>query len=187
MQSYLQHLSQRLVTAMPKSPTRLPLSGIFAVAKPSGPTSMSLVNGVKRHIAGSRLFVEEDKLKDFRAQGRARKKSKYGREAVKIGQGGTLDPLADGVLGKIFLTVGPYMLKTHLLSDWDRKRHKEADRILGLCQGISLNAGISCRSLFDGSSRNIEQLVYLDAKQTLTTVKGHKYAWLHGIMSPVSR
>lgn len=101
MQAYLQRLSLRLATKMPKSDFKLPMSGIFAVAKPSGPTSMSLVNDVKKHVANSRLFVEEGKLKEGQRAGKgaSSRRSKYGREAVKIGQGGTLDPLADGVLG----------------------------------------------------------------------------------------
>lgn len=59
---------------------------------------MSLVNEIKQLVANSPVFVEESKLaaKSRKAGG---KKSKYGRDAVKIGQGGTLDPLADGVLG----------------------------------------------------------------------------------------
>lgn len=75
----------------------LPVSGLFAVAKPSGPTSMSVVEDIKRLIGGSRLFVDAQKL-DERAQNKGKRKHRN-REAVKIGQGGTLDPLADGVLG----------------------------------------------------------------------------------------
>ena len=33
-----------------------------------------------------------------------KKRGRFGKEVVKIGQGGTLDPLADGVLG-----IGPEM------------------------------------------------------------------------------
>lgn len=87
---------------MPKVPKSLPLSGLFAVYKPSGPPSMTIVNEIKPLVARSRLFVQAEKLKNANQQqkGRGSKyKAKYGREAVKIGQGGTLDPLADGVLG----------------------------------------------------------------------------------------
>ncbi|KAH8107010.1 pseudouridine synthase [Cristinia sonorae] len=84
---------------MPKIPASVPLSGLFAVCKPSGPPSMSIVNEVKPLVARSRLFVEADKLKAAKQKGKGGKhRGKYGREAVKIGQGGTLDPLADGVL-----------------------------------------------------------------------------------------
>ena len=76
----------------------VPLSGLFGVYKPSGPTSMSVINDVKQLIANSHLFVEAEKLKN--ANGKRLPKKRRMREAVKIGQGGTLDPLADGVLGE---------------------------------------------------------------------------------------
>jgi tRNA pseudouridine55 synthase len=79
---------------MPKSPASLPLSGLFGIIKPSGPTSMHVVDELKRLICHSRLFVDEEKLKKPPGKRRAR------RDNVKIGQGGTLDPLADGVLGQ---------------------------------------------------------------------------------------
>lgn len=61
---------------------------------------MSVINDVKQLVAGSRLFVEAEKLEDRRAKGsnKVSRKGKRAREGVKIGQGGTLDPLADGVL-----------------------------------------------------------------------------------------
>lgn len=82
----------------------LPLSGLFAVAKPSGPTSMSVLEDIKQLVGNSRLFVDPRKL-ESRSGKDSRKRRK---DAVKIGQGGTLDPLADGVLGTahvIFLTI----------------------------------------------------------------------------------
>lgn len=83
---------------MPKVTSRLPLSGLFAVAKPSGPTSMHVVNEMKKLITTSRLFVEDAKLKQQKDKGK-HKKNRFAKDVVKIGQGGTLDPLADGVLG----------------------------------------------------------------------------------------
>lgn len=76
---------------MPKSPS-LPLSGLFGVVKPSGPTSMHIVNQLKKLINNSRLFVHQEKLEKTAGKRRTRK------DNVKTGQGGTLDPLADGVL-----------------------------------------------------------------------------------------
>ncbi|KAI9459409.1 pseudouridine synthase [Lactarius psammicola] len=76
---------------MPKSPS-LPLSGLFGVVKPSGPTSMHVVNQLKKLVNDSRLFVHKEKLEKAAGKKRTRK------DNVKIGQGGTLDPLADGVL-----------------------------------------------------------------------------------------
>lgn len=78
----------------------LPLSGIFAVTKPSGPTSMSVLEDIKRLVGNSRLFVDARKLEN-RTGKESRKRKK---DTVKIGQGGTLDPLADGVLGKIYFS-----------------------------------------------------------------------------------
>ena len=61
---------------------------------------MSLVNDVKKLVANSPLFVEPSKLSEKLSK--RGKKGKFGRDSVKIGQGGTLDPLADGVLGDYF-------------------------------------------------------------------------------------
>ena len=88
---------------MPKVVTKFPVSGLFAVAKPSGPTSMAVVNDIKKLVIKSRLFVQEDKLNQ-RKPHKEKKRGRFGKEVVKIGQGGTLDPLADGVLG-----IGPEM------------------------------------------------------------------------------
>ncbi|KAH0830756.1 hypothetical protein J3R83DRAFT_2235 [Lanmaoa asiatica] len=79
----------------------LPLSGLFAVSKPSGPTSMSALEDIKQLVSNSRLFVDPRKLEN-RTSEDSRKKRK---NAVKIGQGGTLDPLADGVLGTIYILI----------------------------------------------------------------------------------
>jgi hypothetical protein len=58
---------------------------------------MHVVDQLKKLICNSRLFVDEEKLKKPAGKRRGR------RENVKIGQGGTLDPLADGVLGQLNL------------------------------------------------------------------------------------
>lgn len=86
-------------TTMPKAPSSLPISGLFAVAKPSGPPSMTVVNDIKKLLTASRLFVEAEKLKKQIAKGK-QKRGRFSKDVVKIGQGGTLDPLADGVLGE---------------------------------------------------------------------------------------
>ena len=82
-----------------------PLSGIFGINKPSGPTSMSLLDALKPLFATSPLFADAD---GKRPQDQSRKRGKFGKGkgkwaggvagAPKLGQGGTLDPLADGVL-----------------------------------------------------------------------------------------
>jgi hypothetical protein len=102
---------------MPKATVpALPLSGIFAVNKPSGPTSMSLLTRLKPLFSSSRLFVPEAELGTPRkgskypgptpTNGKKQKKKpnwkKISKQYVKLGSGGTLDPLADGVLGSSF-------------------------------------------------------------------------------------
>lgn len=72
-----------------------PVSALFAINKPSGPTSMSVINDIKILVGSSRLFVDQKSLDARRPKRRRGKQT----DAVKIGQGGTLDPLADGVLG----------------------------------------------------------------------------------------
>ena len=88
----------------------LPLQGLFGLIKPSGPTSMSLLDALKPLFLESPLFVTDDT--ERKAFIEARKKrgkpksenrprsSKKLNKSVKVGQGGTLDPLADGILGE---------------------------------------------------------------------------------------
>ncbi|KAF5315629.1 hypothetical protein D9611_004764 [Ephemerocybe angulata] len=99
------HLSRcsRLSTSkMPKATlSSLPVSGLFGIVKPSGPTSMSVVHDLQQLIARSKLFVTEEKLEEIKSRkaSKNKRRGKGAREAIKVGQGGTLDPLADGVLG----------------------------------------------------------------------------------------
>lgn len=95
---------------MPRSLPSLPLSALFGVVKPSGPSSMSIINDIKLLISKSRLFVDESTIyrstqKDDQGKGKRANKRRREKGAVKIGQGGTLDPLADGVLGNYLRTV----------------------------------------------------------------------------------
>jgi tRNA U55 pseudouridine synthase TruB len=55
---------------------------------------MSVINDIKKLMSGSRLFADPEKLRD-----RGGKRGRRVKDTVKVGQGGTLDPLADGVLG----------------------------------------------------------------------------------------
>lgn len=83
-----------------------PLNGVFGLEKPSGPTSMSLLEALKPLFARSILFRNKDgSIPDERSSGDGNKKGRKFRgknknklQPPKIGQGGTLDPLADGVL-----------------------------------------------------------------------------------------
>ncbi|KAF7304818.1 Dihydrodipicolinate synthetase [Mycena kentingensis (nom. inval.)] len=84
-----------LARSMPKvSKDALPVSGFFGVVKPSGPTSMAIINDLKLAVARSKIFVAADKIE----KNKGKRISMHGKNDVKIGQGGTLDPLADGVL-----------------------------------------------------------------------------------------
>lgn len=87
-----------------------PLSGIFGVNKPSGPTSMALLEDLKELLAYSSLFRNADGSVPASSGGKGWRGGRRGRgkgrktpgapAPPKIGQGGTLDPLADGVLGE---------------------------------------------------------------------------------------
>ncbi|KAG8826780.1 hypothetical protein FRC19_007583 [Serendipita sp. 401] len=104
----------------------LPLNGIFAINKPSGPTSMALITRLKPMFSASRLFASENQLERLKTSSGTGKKAypgptqsgeltgkdrnkgkkrgertnwkKLSRQYVKMGSGGTLDPLANGVL-----------------------------------------------------------------------------------------
>lgn len=119
---------------MPKATVpALPLSGIFAVNKPSGPTSMSLLTRLKPLFSRSRLFVPEAELDappqkkksqypgPTPADGKRQKKKpnwkKISKQYVKLGSGGTLDPLADGVLGSSIPSMEPKL--TYPASHWN--------------------------------------------------------------------
>ena len=65
---------------MPKDIQSGPVSALFGVVKPSGPTSMSLVNDVKKLVTNSPLFVESSKLSE--------KSSKKGKKGKKGRAGG---------------------------------------------------------------------------------------------------
>ncbi|KAH7871761.1 pseudouridine synthase [Lentinula edodes] len=71
----------------------LPVSCLLGMIKPSGPTSMSLLNDMQPLLSKSRLFEQPP----VGAPKRKKKRSKKVGD-VKVGQGGTLDPLADGIL-----------------------------------------------------------------------------------------
>jgi hypothetical protein len=116
--------------SMPRSPASLPLSGLFGIAKPSGPTSMRVVDQLKRLIRNSRLFVEEEKLKKPSGS-----KKRARRDNVKIEQGGTLDPLADGVLGRLNL----------VWNSWCCALNDSARAVVGVGKGTKkLNDFLDC-------------------------------------------
>ncbi|GAA5979621.1 hypothetical protein JCM10908_002985 [Rhodotorula pacifica] len=94
---------------MPKARSQ-PLAALFAINKPTGIPSMTLLNNLQPLFSSSKLFQDPNKPAndDSGAGGNGKKGGKWGRrggkgergrdDKVKMGQGGTLDPLADGVL-----------------------------------------------------------------------------------------
>ncbi|TDL21477.1 pseudouridine synthase [Rickenella mellea] len=78
----------------------LPLSALFAVNKPSGVSSMSVIDTVTSLLGTSRLFVRsrgKGKGKDSRNV-KNRPRCRSTRRVLKVGDGGTLDPFTDGIL-----------------------------------------------------------------------------------------
>ncbi|WRT65612.1 tRNA pseudouridine(55) synthase [Kwoniella shivajii] len=83
---------------MPKALTTptLPLNGLFPIAKPSGPSSMKVIDAITPLLLESKLFDDPERRRH--AKGQSKRKKNTTHMGLKIGQGGTLDPLADGVL-----------------------------------------------------------------------------------------
>ncbi|GAA6059634.1 hypothetical protein JCM10212_004137 [Sporobolomyces blumeae] len=82
---------------MPKAPTT-PLSCLFAINKPTGQVSMTLLNKLQPLFSNSALFKDPNaKQEEPKGKGKGRR-AKWKQDRIKMGQGGTLDPLADGVL-----------------------------------------------------------------------------------------
>lgn len=71
------------------------MDGIFAVNKPSGPSSGDVIGDLKHYFSKSPVFEKDiKKLQGQPPHKRRKKKNQF----IKIGHGGTLDPLASGVL-----------------------------------------------------------------------------------------
>jgi hypothetical protein len=74
-----------------------PLSGLVPIEKPSGPTSMRTIDLIKPLLCESPLFHDPSLTSPSEKRAEVKRLMKH-RGGLKIGQGGTLDPLADGVL-----------------------------------------------------------------------------------------
>ncbi|CDM30681.1 Pseudouridine synthase II [Penicillium roqueforti FM164] len=77
------------------------LEGVFAVHKPQGVTSADVIRTLQKHFNPSKTFkpwLEEERARRDRESQFQRKRRRHQRLDVKIGHGGTLDPLATGVL-----------------------------------------------------------------------------------------
>lgn len=91
-----------LVTQQPAMPKAMrlpdfPLSGLVPIEKPSGPTSMRTIDLIKPLLCESALFHDPSLTSPAEKKAEVKRLMKH-RGGLKIGQGGTLDPLADGVL-----------------------------------------------------------------------------------------
>ncbi|GAB7351124.1 hypothetical protein MBLNU459_g1584t1 [Dothideomycetes sp. NU459] len=80
------------------------LEGVFAINKPTGISSAQVLRDLQEHLNPSKLFApwisaERDRRQSETAnQQQKRSRRQRGAVQVKIGHGGTLDPLATGVL-----------------------------------------------------------------------------------------
>ncbi|GLB00363.1 hypothetical protein AtubIFM61612_004727 [Aspergillus tubingensis] len=75
--------------------------GVFAVHKPQGVSSADVVRTLQTHFNPSKLFapwLADERARRARESNFQRKRRRTQRLDVKIGHGGTLDPLATGVL-----------------------------------------------------------------------------------------
>jgi tRNA pseudouridine55 synthase len=74
------------------------INGVFALNKPSGPSSQEIVSRIKNVVTDSHVFEQE--YKEYRGfqPVKSRGKRNKSRPYIRIGHGGTLDPIATGVL-----------------------------------------------------------------------------------------
>ena len=80
---------------------------------------MSIINDLQRLVTRSRLFVDAEKLERTKGTGADQgRRGKHAREAIKIGQGGTLDPLADGVLGALDSNTSKFLSRNLIVHQW---------------------------------------------------------------------
>lgn len=83
---------------------RLVMNGIFAVEKPSGISSAACLNKLQNVFRDSKIFASDlaemkaTRLDNYNKAGGKGSRRKLNNIKVKMGHGGTLDPLASGVL-----------------------------------------------------------------------------------------
>ncbi|KAJ9639030.1 pseudouridine synthase pus4 [Knufia peltigerae] len=88
---------------MAQPPAKI-LEGVFAVSKPPSLSSAQVLRDLQHHFAESKLFaplLDRTKQDENAERFQPSKRRKYNRDrdlAFKMGHGGTLDPLATGVL-----------------------------------------------------------------------------------------
>lgn len=158
----------------------LPVSCLFGMIKPSGPTSMSLLNDMQPLLSKSRLFEQPP----LEAPKRKKKRSKKVGD-VKVGQGGTLDPLADGILGEWIyvccitedLTTSPKCLELVRVP-----KNSRSFLIVPKYVNIQTLITVDTRA-HEATYRNIPRLVFWAVKRIHTIAKGLESALHPGNMS----
>ncbi|EEH49555.2 tRNA pseudouridine(55) synthase [Paracoccidioides brasiliensis Pb18] len=77
------------------------LEGVFAVHKPAGITSAEVLRDLQKHFTPSRFFqpwVDTERIRRRAESKHQSRRRRNKRLQVKLGHGGTLDPMATGVL-----------------------------------------------------------------------------------------
>ncbi|KAK3836469.1 MAG: pseudouridine synthase [Linnemannia elongata] len=95
-------------TTKPKTPKHVPLTGLFAVNKPSGITSTTILDHLQHVCKRNQSHPLVKGVLEVDGSKRAQK-----RGLVKIGHGGTLDPLARGI---VVVGMGTGCKKLHNMS-----------------------------------------------------------------------
>lgn len=81
-------------------PHKIVMDGVFAINKQSGATSRAALDQLNRILSSSKVSQESlQKLQNIRKQSQGKQRiKKWKTTKLKMGHGGTLDPLASGVL-----------------------------------------------------------------------------------------
>lgn len=81
-------------------PHKIVMDGVFAINKQSGATSRAVLDQLNRILSFSKVSQESlQKLQNIRKQSQGKQRiKKWKTTKLKMGHGGTLDPLASGVL-----------------------------------------------------------------------------------------
>lgn len=81
-------------------PHKIVMDGVFAINKQSGATSRAVLDQLNRILSSSKVSQEYlQKLQNIRKQSQGKQRiKKWKTTKLKMGHGGTLDPLASGVL-----------------------------------------------------------------------------------------
>lgn len=90
-----------------KLPRRINMNGVFAIEKPSGVSSTQLISDLQHKFTKSKVFAKDleemkqkiiQNLSTDKSWSKERINKRANKSKIKIGHGGTLDPMASGVL-----------------------------------------------------------------------------------------